>query len=177
MSQPYLFYSTRSPSSMRVIAALKALNKIQLVKAVSIDGMTRDKLPPFLKGVPTLYIPDTKDIYEGEAINAYLAKPVTPRKEVPVAGSAQGTPQQQNNAFGEYSFEGKNKMSDSFSDWTAPNQFSQDQSKYTFITEMNTPPPTADPRYSNDDKANIGDRLKELEAQREKEFAPAAKKQ
>jgi hypothetical protein len=176
MSQPYLFYSTRSPSSMRIIEALKALNKIQLVKAVSIDGLSRDKLPPFLKGVPTLYIPDTKDIYEGEAINAYLAKPVT-RKEVPVAGSAQGTPQQQNNGFSEYSFEGKGKMTEAFSDWAAPNQFSQDQSKYTFLTETNTPPPVADPKYSNEDKGNIAERLKELEAQREKEFAPAAKKQ
>lgn len=68
MQQPMLFYSTRCTHSQSILRTLDAMQKTSLVKLVSIDGLQRAQLPPFLKSVPTLYLPDTKDTLIGQAI-------------------------------------------------------------------------------------------------------------
>jgi hypothetical protein len=65
------------------------MNKDSLCRIVAIDGKQRHELPQFLKSVPTLYVPDTKDVYVGKDIYAYIAKPVTSRREVPVQQKGQ----------------------------------------------------------------------------------------
>ena len=79
-NQPILFYSTRCSHSQQIIQTLKGLKKESLCRMFSIDGKTRQELPPFLKSVPTLYNPETKDVYIGKDIYAYIAKPVTSRR-------------------------------------------------------------------------------------------------
>ena len=111
-NQPILFASSRCPNSAKILETLKALNKDTLCRIFYIDNYQRAQLPSFLKSVPTLYVPDSKDIYVGKDIYAYISKPVTARREVPVqqqstsGGVTQGAP----TAGGEYSpwsFEGK----------------------------------------------------------------------
>ena len=83
MSQPYLFYSQRCPNSKQIIETLKALNKAGLYKFVEVETIPRAQMPSFLKAVPTLYIPDTKDVIIGKDIFGYIAKPTNSRKELP----------------------------------------------------------------------------------------------
>jgi hypothetical protein len=72
MSQPYLFYSERCPNSKQIIETLKGLNKAGLYKFVLVEGLAREQIPSFLKKVPTLYIPDTKDVIVGKDENELI---------------------------------------------------------------------------------------------------------
>ena len=89
-SRPILFYSTRCSHSKQIIDTLTALNKQSLFTLVAIEGKSRAELPPFLKSVPTLYHPDTKDVYVGQDIFGYISKPVAARREVPNNAPASG---------------------------------------------------------------------------------------
>jgi len=177
-NQPILFVSGRCPNSTKILETLKQLNKDTLCRIVSIDGKQRAELPAFLKSVPTLYNPESKDIYVGKDIYGYIAKPVTARREVPV--QQQGAGGGAAPVAGEYtawSFEGKGSLSDSYSSWDAPGKFHEgDQNMYSFITGTTAPGP-AEPQTKqsydgektgrNDD---LGSRLEQLQKARDTEF-------
>jgi hypothetical protein len=181
-NQPLLFVHPRDPNSIKILETLKALNKDTLCRIINIEGKQRGELPAFLKSVPTLYLPDSKDVYVGSSINAYIAKPVTARREVPVqqqssgGGITQGAP-----GGGDYqawSFEGQKSLTESYSSWDAPGKFSvTDQLKYTFLGGGGgapTPPePSTKQSYEggkagrNDD---VSSRMEQMKKARESEF-------
>ena len=77
-SQPYFFYSNRCPNCSQIIETLKGLNKSGLYKFILVESLARDKIPSFLKKVPTLYIPDTKEVIVGKnEIFGFIAKPTS----------------------------------------------------------------------------------------------------
>lgn len=197
-NQPILFYSTRCTHSKQIIDTLKMLKKETLCRMFSIDGQTRDKLPPFLKSVPTLYVPETKDVYIGKDIYAYIAKPVTSRREVPVdqqpsvaaakpTGSTVSVTSSQQAAPGDYqawSFGTATGFSDSYSSWDAPGNYSaEDQLHYTFLGEPVLSPVQAEPAtkqsYDGDKQGRNDDlksRMETLQKQRDSEFTIPARK-
>ena len=153
----------------------------------SIDGKQRHELPPFLKSVPTLYNPETKDVYIGKDIYAYIAKPVTSRREVPTAQQPQVAAQQPtgsklsvqggNEGIQEWSFAGSG-FSDMYSDWATPNKFVADELYYTYIgnTQYTPPQPEPETKQSYDgDKAgrnnDLAARMEQMQKQRDSEFA------
>jgi hypothetical protein len=168
-SQPILFYSTRCSHSKQIIDTLRMLKKEALCRMIAIDGLTRDKLPPFLKSVPTLFNPETKDIYIGKDIYAYISKPVQPRREVPTqqpppSASAMaanvrppgvgGVPTPPgapgvsvpNKDFEAWSFGTASGFSDNYSSWDSPGNFSaSDQLHYTFIGDTRATPVAPEP--------------------------------
>jgi hypothetical protein len=154
---------------------------------ISIDGKTRDQLPPFLKSVPTLYNPETKDLYAGKDIYAYIAKPVTSRREVPTQQQPQVAAQQPtgsklsaqggNEGIQEWSFAGSG-FSDMYSDWAAPNKFVADELHYTYIGNSQYTAPQAEPEtkqsYEGNKEGRNGDlasRMEAMQKQRDAEFA------
>lgn len=187
-NQPILFYSTRCSHSQQIIQTLKGLKKENLCRMVSIDGKQRSELPHFLKTVPTLYNPETKDVYSGKDIYAYIAKPVTSRREVPTqqqphVAAAQPTgsklsAQGGNEGIREWSFAGSG-FSDSYSDWSAPSKFVSDELHYTYIgntqyTPIAAPEPETKQSYEGDKNGRNNDltaRLEQMQKQRDAEFA------
>jgi len=178
MSQPYLFYSERCPHSKQIIETLKGLNKSGLYKFVLVESLARNQIPAFLKKVPTLYVPDSKEVLVGQQIFGYISKPTSSRSELPTK-AADGTPT--GAAIGDISawgFEGSGRLSESYSMWDTPNSFAADgNSLYTFIggiTKTSGPEPT---RSENTIKAKTGGnddtaaRLEALQAQRKNEFS------
>jgi hypothetical protein len=135
MSQPYLFIHSKDPNCLKIVETLKQLNKDTLCRIVTIDGKQRAELPAFLKAVPTLYVPDTKDVYIGKDIYSYIAKPVTARREIPTATSS-GAAAAATGASKEYqawSFGGSG-LTDAYSSWEAPGKFmGDDQLQYSFL--------------------------------------------
>ena len=185
MSQPYLFYSERCPHSKQIIETLKALNKAGLYKFVLVESLARNQLPPFLKKVPTLYVPDTKEAIIGKDIFGYISKPTNSRKELPA--KVDGAPTGGSSAaftgdVSAWGFEGTGKLSELYSMWDSPSNFSSDgNSMYTFLGDgvktaelprgggaVSSENTIKSKTGSNDD---VGSRLKELEAQRKNEFS------
>lgn len=183
-NQPILFVSSRCDNCAKIVGTLKSLNKETLCRVFPIDGRQRHELPAFLKSVPTLYVPDTKDVYVGNSIYAYIAKPVTSRREVPVqqttpsgavqAGSGAGG----GGDFQAWSFEGKNSMTDSYSSWDKPGQFQgADQLQYSFLGGTTSTPVPPEPQTKqsydggkqgrNDD---IASRMEAMKKARDNEF-------
>jgi hypothetical protein len=197
-SQPILFYSSRCSHSKQIIDTLRMLKKEGLCRMFAIDGLTRDKLPPFLKSVPTLFNPETKDIYVGKDIYAYISKPVQPRREVPTQQPAQSASAQVSSlkpgapggappgAGGEYeawSFGTASGFSDNYSSWDAPGNFNnQDQLHYTFIGDTKATPVPPEPQtkqsYDGNKEGRNGDlasRMEAMQKQRDSEFAGVAR--
>jgi hypothetical protein len=187
-NQPILFYSTRCSHSQQIIQTLKGLKKENLCRMFPIDGKQRNELPPFLKSVPTLYNPETKDVYIGKDIYAYIAKPVTSRREVPTQQQPQVAAQQPtgsklsaqggNEGIQEWSFASSMGFSDSYSDWGAPEKFIADELHYTYIgnTQYTPPKPEPETKQSYDgDKAgrnnDLASRMEQMQKQRDAEFA------
>lgn len=181
-NQPVLFVSNRCPNSAKILETLKALNKDSLCRILYIDQYQRNQLPSFLKSVPTLYIPDSKDVYIGKDIYSYISKPVTARREIPVqqtgagGGAVGGAPVSTD--YQAWSFEGKGSLSDSYSSWESPNNFlNTDQLNYTFLGAMTTTPAPPEPQTKqsydgakqgrNDDLAA---RMEQMKKARESEF-------
>lgn len=182
-NQPLLFVSSRCPNCAKIVETLRQLKKESLCRMVSIDGRQRHELPAFLKSVPTLYVPESKDVYVGKDIYSYIAKPVTSRREVPVqqtgqsGGVAGGAP----TGAGDYqawSFEGKGSLTDSYSSWDKPGQYMGDQNLFTFISGMvgsaaAPPEPQTKQSYEggkqgrNDD---IASRMEAMKKARDSEF-------
>ena len=153
----------------------------------SIDGKTRAELPPFLKSVPTLYNPETKDVYIGKDIYSYIAKPVTSRREVPTQQQPQVAAQQPtgsklsaqggNEGIQEWSFSGSG-FSDMYSDWATPNKFVADELHYTYIGSQQYSAPAPEPEtkqsYDGNKDGRNGDlasRMEQMQKQRDAEFA------
>ena len=191
MSQPYLFYSERCPNSKQIIETLKALNKAGLYKFILVESLPRDQIPAFLKKVPTLYNPETKDVVVGKDIFGYIAKPTNSRKELPAkqeqiatGGASAMTP------GGEYSpwgFEGTGKLGESYSLWDTPTQFaSHGGSQYTFLDQPIMTnggagmPGSAQPSSVNTNeegaKSDVAARMEAMQKQRESEFGGITRK-
>lgn len=156
----------------------------------SIDGKQRSELPEFLKSVPTLYVPETKDVFKGQAIYSYISKPVAARREIP---TSQGAPQAAAGGaapaaggvgdFTAWSFGGSSGFTESYSDWNAPSKFAEDQLHYTFLggaTATPAPPePTTQSQSKTDNSPKNGDvasRMEALQKQRDSEFNGIARK-
>jgi hypothetical protein len=180
-SRPILFYSTRCSHSKQILDTLTALNKQNLFTLVVIDGKSRAELPPFLKSVPTLYHPETKDIFVGQDIFGYISKPVAARREVPnntpAAGSAGG--QSATAAKGDleaWSFGTANGFSDSYSSWDGKQNVT-DQLFYTFLGPDTSAAGPAEPQTKQSydgakDGRNedVASRLKKIQQARDNEF-------
>jgi hypothetical protein len=186
-NQPVLFVSNRCSNCAKILETLKALNKDSLCRILYIDGYQRAQLPSFLKSVPTLYLPESKDVYLGKDIYAYISKPVTARREVPVqqasstGGLVGGAPS--GSDYQAWSFEGKNNLSDSYSSWNSPGNFMEgDQLQYTFLSGLSGTPGPAEPQTKqsydggkqgrNDDLAA---RMEQMKKARESEFKGVAR--
>lgn len=184
---PMLFYSERCSHSRQIVETLKQLKKENLCRMICIDGVARDKLPSFLKSVPTLYVPETKNVFIGKDIYAYIAKPVEPRREIPTNGpTAQHAAPGAATPAGDYqawSFGTAGGFSDSYSDWNNPAKFADDQLRYTFIggggSAPTQPEPATKQSYDGDKNGRNGDieaRMKELQKQRDNEFGSIVRK-
>jgi hypothetical protein len=181
MSQPYLFYSERCPHSKQIIETLKGLNKSGLYKFVLVESLARNQIPAFLKKVPTLYVPDSKEVLVGKDIFGYISKPTNSRKELPTKGAdgvpTGAAPVGDVSAWG---FEGAGRLSESYSMWDTPTSFASDgNSLYTFIgggvktAELAREPTSSENTIksktgSNDD---ISKRLEALQSERKNEFS------
>jgi hypothetical protein len=165
------------------------MNKSELVNAINVDTTPRHQLPAFLKSVPTLYIPDTKDIHVGQAIYGYIAKPVTARRELPSGTggskiSTQGPPQTTPGGGdpGAWAF-GSGNLTESYSMWDKPDQFTQtDQLNYTFLNDApggmastggGTTPTNLQQRKDADD---VQKRMEQMTLQRDKEFTAVSRR-
>ena len=183
-NQPILFYSSRCSHSQQIIETLKAMNKQNLCRMFLIDGKQRHELPAFLKAVPTLYIPESKDIYTGKDIYSYIAKPVQSRREVPTSQPQQA--QQQAAPAGDFqawSFEGKGSMTDTYSSWSNPTSMGTDQLLYSFLgnsgpTSGPTEPPTKQSYEGNKTGRNddVSSRLEQYKKMRDNEFKGISRK-
>ena len=196
-SQPYLFYSERCPNSKQVIETLKALNKSSLYKFILVENIPRNQIPAFLKSVPTLYNPDTKDVIVGKDIYGYIAKPTNARKEIPQkegAVNSAGAPMK-DAPIGDLSpwgFEGMGRLTESYSMWDSPSSFvTGGGSMYTFLDGSSAGPapgggaglPGANgPNTENTIKSKTGSnddvksRMEEMEKRRESEFSGIPRK-
>jgi hypothetical protein len=181
MSQPYLFYSNRCQNSKQVIETLKALNKANLYKFILVDTLPREQIPPFLKKVPTLYVPETKETVIGNDIYGFIAKPTNSRKELPTA-ETRTTVDKPSNPSGEYSpwgFEGTGRLSESYSSWDSPGNFtSNGGSMYTFL-DGEKMKGAVEPKTENTSDGmspDVSARLEAMKKQRESEFAGVVRK-
>lgn len=191
-SQPYLFYSERCPHSKQIIETLKGLNKSGLYKFILVESLPRNQIPAFLKKVPTLYVPDTKDVLVGQDIYGFIAKPTNSRKELPTkeAVATGGASQQIIGDISAWGFEGSGKLTETFSSWDNPASFTAaGGSMYTFLDQPMTMPqggaglPTGksvesentikSKTGSNDD---VAARMAAMEEQRKKEFGVVSRK-
>jgi hypothetical protein len=185
MSQPYLFYSERCPHSKQIIETLKALNKTGLYKFVLVESLARESIPAFLKKVPTLYAPDSKEVIVGKDIFGYISKPTNSRKELPTKENGVPTGSQPQGDISAWGFEGMGKLSETFSSWDKPTSFmAEGNSMYTFLGQSSGPMNDMSGKSgadatksentsksktgSNDD---ISSRLEALESQRKNEFS------
>ena len=177
-SRPILFYSTRCAHSKQIIETLTALNKQNLFTLVAIEGKSRAELPPFLKSVPTLYHPETKDVYVGQDIFGYISKPVAARREVP--NNAPGKTQQSATAatgdLESWSFGTAAGFSDSYSSWDGK-QSGTDQLHYTFLgpetAAAGPPEPQTKQSYEgakDGRNEDVASRLKRIQQARDNEF-------
>lgn len=192
MSQPYLFYSERCPNSKQVIETIKGLNKAGLYKFVLVEQLARDQIPAWLKKVPTLYVPDTKDVFVGKDIYGYIAKPTNSRKEVPSKNDAGVSAPNQFGELSAWGFEGQGMIGESYSLWDTPGQFVNQEgtSRYTFLDGSSgapTPgglPSSGGPTSKNtlDDKtksatnSDVQARLEQMNNQRKSEFGGIERK-
>lgn len=193
-SQPYFFYSNKCANCSQVIETLKGLNKAGLYKFILVESLPRNQIPSFLKKVPTLYIPETKEVIVGKAeIFAQIAKPTNARKELPTKQevASGGASEQIMGDISAWGFEGTGSLTEHYSDWNAPSSFSSvGGSMYTFLSD---PVPTGTSSAagvpssggvasentiksktgSNDD---IAIRMAAMEEQRKKEFGGVSRK-
>lgn len=181
-NQPILFVSSRCSNCAKIMETLKQLNKDTLCRMFYIDGKQRHELPAFLKSVPTLYVPESKDVYVGKDIYSYIAKPVVSRREVPVAQVQQAGPQAPKD-YQAWSFSGSGTLTESFSSWENPSKFTtDDQLNYSFLGGGMATPAAPEPQTKqsfdgakqgrNDD---VNSRLEQYKKTRETEFKGIAR--
>jgi len=191
MSQPILFYSSRDSHSKQILDTLKTLNKQDLCRMVSIDGKQRSELPPFLQRVTTLYVPETKDVFVGQAIFGYIAKPVSSRRDLPVTAVPSAVPAATPGAvpgasamgtLESWSFGTSGGFSDSYSSWDGKSAATTDQLHYSFLGAApmpGAPEPVTKQSYDGDKTGrndDLGSRLEQLQKQRDGEFKGVSRK-
>jgi hypothetical protein len=177
-NQPILFYSGRCSHSKQILDTLKAMGKENLCRYFPIDGKQRNQLPDFLKSVPTLYVPESKDVYIGKDIYAYIAKPVAARREIPTTAAPQQPQQAASKDYEAWSFSGSGTLTESYSSWENPNKFStSDQLQYSYLNgPVNTPikpEPQTKQSYDGDKQGrndDISNRLEQYKKMRDSEF-------
>lgn len=190
--QPYIFYSERDPHSKQVIETIKGLNKAGLYKFVDALSLPPNQRPAWLKKVPTLYIPATKEVVVGQEIYGFIAKPTNSRKEVPAKTDAGVSAPNQFGELSAWGFEGQGMIGESYSLWDTPSQFVNQEgtSRYTFLDGSSgapTPggvPSSGGPTSKNtlDDKtksatnADVMSRMEQMNNQRKSEFGSVARK-
>ena len=194
-SQPYFFYSNRCANCSQVIETLKGLNKAGLYKFILVESLPRDQIPSFLKKVPTLYLPETKEVIVGKAeIFAQIAKPTNARKELPTKQQPVATGGASEQIMGDISawgFEGMGSLTEHYSDWNQPTSFTAvGGSMYTFLNEPMSSggqapagiPSSGGVASENTIKSKTGSnddvaaRLAMMEEQRKKEFGGVSRK-
>jgi len=190
-SQPYLFYSERCPHSKQIIETLKGLNKSGLYKFILVESLPRNQIPSFLKKVPTLYIPDTKDVLIGQDIYGFIAKPTNARKELPTKEpvASGGASQQIMGDISAWGFEGQRSLTETYSSWDTPSSFTAaGGSMYTFLDQAITSvaggdlPKSGGTNSENTIKSKTGSnedvaaRMAAMEEQRKKEFTTVDRK-
>jgi hypothetical protein len=191
MSQPILFYSSRDSHSKQILDTLKTLNKQDLCRMFPIDGKQRHELPPFLQRVPTLYVPETKDVFVGQAIFGYIAKPVSSRRDLPVTATPPAVPAATPGAvpgasamgsLESWSFGTSGGFSDSYSSWDGKSAATTDQLHYSFLGAApapGAPEPVTKQSYDGDKAGrndDLGSRLEQLQKQRDGEFKGVSRK-
>jgi hypothetical protein len=191
MSQPILFYSSRDSHSKQILDTLKTLNKQDLCRMFPIDGKQRHELPPFLQRVPTLYVPETKDVFVGQAIFGYIAKPVSSRRDLPVTATPPAVPAATPGAvpgastmgnLESWSFGTSGGFSDSYSSWDGKSAATTDQLHYSFLGAApapGAPEPVTKQSYDGDKAGrndDLGARLEQLQKQRDGEFKGVSRK-
>jgi hypothetical protein len=194
-NQPYFFYSNRCANCSQIIETLKGLNKAGLYKFILIESLPRDQIPGFLKKVPTLYIPSTKEVIVGKnEIFGFIAKPTNARNEVPTKGSeasaAQAGSSQPVADISAWGFEGTGTLTENYSSWDTPTSHTAlGGSMYTFLSDSAPSQPNGaglptgkgvdsentmkNKTGSNDD---VAARMAMMEEQRKKEFTTITKK-
>ena len=193
-NQPYFFYSNRCSNCSQIIETLKALNKSSLYKFILVESLPRDQIPSFLKKVPTLYIPSTKEVIVGKnEIFGYIAKPTNARNELPTKSAeapvAQGGASQAIGDISAWGFEGSGGLTENYSSWDNPNSYtSMGGSMYTFLSEpiinqggdglpagkqVESENTIKSKTGSNDD---VAARMAAMEEQRKKEFTTVSRK-
>lgn len=193
-SQPYFFYSNKCANCSQVIETLKALNKAGLYKFILVESLPRNQIPSFLTKVPTLYIPETKEVIVGKPeIFAQIAKPTNARKELPNKEAIQsgGSSETIMGDISAWGFEGTGSLTEHYSDWNAPTSFTGGGgSMYTFLGDQASVVQTSGAGVpssggvvsentiksktgSNDD---VSSRMSMMEEQRKKEFGGISRK-
>jgi hypothetical protein len=193
-NQPYFFYSNRCSNCAQIIETLKGLNKSGLYKFILIESLQRNQIPSFLTKVPTLYIPDTKEVIVGKnEIFGYIAKPTNARNELPTKSAdapiAQGGSSQAIGDISAWGFEGKGSLTEHYSSWDNPTAFTSEAgSMYTFLNEpivnqggaglpagkqVESENTIKSKTGSNDD---VAARMAAMEEQRKKEFGTVSRK-
>jgi hypothetical protein len=172
---PILFYSERCANSIEVVKTIQALNKASLFRFVSIDTTPRHLLPGELKAVPSLYVPDTRQMISGKTnIFAVLSKPVQARREIPTARQAPTKPADP--MF--WSFNDSSNISSTYSSFDGLTQTPDDQLRYSYLdgeirtTGQDVEAGGGSKTGKNDD---IMSRLESLQAVREKEYVAVSR--
>jgi hypothetical protein len=194
-NQPYFFYSNRCANCSQIIETLKGLNKSGLYKFILVESLSKNQIPSFLTKVPTLYIPDTKEVIVGKNdIFGYIAKPTNARNELPTKNGenaiAQGGSSQTIGDISAWGFEGTRSLTENYSSWDNPTSYTMTGgSMYTFLNEpivnqggAGLPPSTQKVESENTIKSKTGSnddvkaRMAAMEEQRNKEFGGVSRK-
>ena len=184
--QPYLFYSERDPHSKQIIETIKGLNKAGLYKFVDALSLQPNQRPAWLKAVPTLYVPDTKEVIVGKEIYGYIAKPTNSRKEVPAKNDAGVSAPNQFGELSAWGFEGNGMIGESYSLWDTPGQFANTEgsSLYTFLgnavaSAVGNPEPTSTNTIDKSkagSNSDVGKRMEQMMNQRKSEYTSVERK-
>jgi len=172
---PALFYSERCASSREVIQTIQGLNKASLFRFVCIDTTPRQYIPAEIKSVPTIIVPQTREVIVGKAaIFARVSKPVDSRREIPQARAA-APPSASSTQPSEWSFNDVRSLSSAYSAFDSNTQLPDDQLRYMFVDGIQT---SGQDTVNPDGGRGGGDSSKELErmkAIRESEFKATAR--
>jgi len=192
----FIFYSDRCPNCSKLIETLKAFNKMNLYKFYRVEDIPRDKIPPYLKAVPTLYNPETKQLLVSlSQILGEISKPSDARSDVPVKEVQAKDNLTAADSLEPWNFTGKNMLTEAFSMWNqnpnAPAEFSvTDSGLYTSWAQGITPEQPrnmqgagqAAPSSQNtmggkgSAQSEIDQRMKAMESERKNSFAAVSRK-
>lgn len=130
---PVLFYSERCANSKEIVQTIQALNKASLFRFVCIDTTPRQYIPQELKSVPTVVMPQTKEMIVGKAaIFARISKPVESRREIPQTRAPVNTDPT------EWSFNDVRSISSGYSAFDEKTNLPEEEARYSFISGIRT---------------------------------------